>query len=317
MSKGVFTRMKRVEFVEKTSSEVGDGTAFPMEVTLDQLAEIMYRVRKSVVYGAITETYDNGIDPPSDITLGVAGTPAANQVEFTSVDDGFGYTVYWFVQRGYSTNDPIGWESYFGEPYAVNSIFTAQIPEYEDCSDADDERAMWIPDSSSVGFNNSNDFKTGFSHYLAGTWNGGGDFTYSGYKAYINLGGAVDYTAIANLTFGKQIAWIDENGSGNPYDPLNKIYISLEFNIQGEFYTGEFWSTRLEISVNEYPMNVPFEIELTTGDVISCPMYGNRSISDPDYTYSGSIRATATEWWPYAKDNPAVAVWDTDNGAKL
>lgn len=49
MSQGVFTRMKRVTFVEKTAGEVGDGTDFPILVTLDQLAEIMYRVRKAEI----------------------------------------------------------------------------------------------------------------------------------------------------------------------------------------------------------------------------------------------------------------------------
>lgn len=44
-AQGVFTNNYRVKFVEKSGSEVGNGTAFPMLVTLDQLAEILYRVK--------------------------------------------------------------------------------------------------------------------------------------------------------------------------------------------------------------------------------------------------------------------------------
>lgn len=39
--------MNRVKFVKKSPSEVGPMTQFPMECTLDQVAEIFYRVRKA------------------------------------------------------------------------------------------------------------------------------------------------------------------------------------------------------------------------------------------------------------------------------
>lgn len=329
MSAGVFTNDLRFTFVDKTAGEVGEGTAFPLLVTQDQLAEIMYRVRDSVFSGSITETYNNGIDPPSLITLGISGSPATNLVEFTSVVDGPGATVDWFVQRGYSTANAVGWEAYFKEPYDIDTSFP--MPLFSEAYDADDERAMWIPNSSGIGFNGAgypsstfnddtpiNDFVTGFSHCFLGAWNNGNDFTYSGYKAYHNLGYSDDFPAAAYLAFGSQVAWVDENESGNPIDPLNKLYISLQFEIFGTFYTQELWSTSYSaISGNAFPMGVYFEIELQTGDVITCPLYSNKPYPDAAYTYSGAIRVKATEWWPYAKDSPAVPVWDAGTGARL
>jgi len=45
MGTQINTIESRIKFVKKESADVGDGTDFPMLVTLDQLAEIMYRVR--------------------------------------------------------------------------------------------------------------------------------------------------------------------------------------------------------------------------------------------------------------------------------
>jgi hypothetical protein len=47
MSQGVFTRMKRVTFVEKAAGEVGDGTDYPMLVTLDQLHRLQPLVEQT------------------------------------------------------------------------------------------------------------------------------------------------------------------------------------------------------------------------------------------------------------------------------
>lgn len=329
MAEAVYTAEKRVTLVKgwltggvdpaDGSVECGDGTAYPLEVTIGQLAEIYYRVRDSIFSGAITETYNDGVNPASYITLGISGTPATNLVEYNAVNDGGGGSVNYFVQRGYSTEDVVGWGQYFGEPYTVtfDGDGSPSPPPSIDYYDANKERAVWIPDID-VGFNSS-ELKTGYSHNLVGGWYGGADFTYSGYRVYhdIDNGSGDLYVGDASLIFGNQIAWLDENGSGNPFDPLNKLYISLQFDIYGIIYTGEFWSTLISPSSIEFPMGVNLEIKLQTGDVITCPLYSNRFYPDPNYYYTGAIRVAATEWWPYAKGAPATPVWNTGTGAKL
>ena len=61
MAKGVYTRIKRFTFVKgwltggtdpaDGSVECGDGTPYPMLVTLDQVAEIFYRCRNTKIEG--------------------------------------------------------------------------------------------------------------------------------------------------------------------------------------------------------------------------------------------------------------------------
>ena len=292
MSKGVFTRMKRVEFVEKTSSEVGDGTAFPMEVTLDQLAEIMYRVKDSVFSGSVTEDYTGIIN-----TYGFSGAPTSELVSEATTG-----VWEWFVRRGYSTGDVSGFAGYFGSSYPVNGDNWFDIE--------DNERGVWAPNVSGVS-----DFRTGYSHLFSSNFETEEiDPSPSHYLAYNTLDGYFS-PSIATLVFSREVAWVDVNLSGNPFDPANQLYLGLSFDMQGVFYTTTYISSNSATAGNASPTGLSLEIELSGGVVLDCPIYF--SSYDAIATYSGSIRCIATEWWPYAKGSPAEPVWDSETGVKF
>jgi hypothetical protein len=72
MAEHVTTFSPRITFVKKTAEEVGDGTDFPMLVTIDQLAEIMYRVRDAwFTAGSAVSSYV--VEDPFIKILGMVG----------------------------------------------------------------------------------------------------------------------------------------------------------------------------------------------------------------------------------------------------
>jgi hypothetical protein len=287
---GVFTRMKRVEFVEKSLGEVGDGTAWPIKVTLDQLAEILYRVKDSKFSGAITETID-GVA----VEFGFSGDPDTDLVSEVSV-----YDYDWFMRRGFSATDVAGFTGYFGEGYSVGGT------EYFDIGS--NERGIWTPAVTA-----GSSFRTGLSHEFSIVMNGylETEPLPSHYLAYNAVGGVIS-PAGAILTISREVAWVDANSSGNPFDSNNEIWLGLTFDIWGTLYFTTFASTSTATAGNDVYTGLELELELSSG-VLSCPIYF--STGDDTASFSGTIRIEATAWWPYAK--PGGPVWNSGTGAKL
>lgn len=289
MSEGVFTRMKRLEFVEKLSSEVGDGTAWPLLVTQDQLAEILYRVKDSAFSGSVTETL-GGVT----VEFGFSGDPANALVAEDSA-----YDYLWFSRRGYSATDVDGFEGYFGEGYSVGET------EYFDI--ADKEKGVWAPPVNE-GFS----FRTGLTHEFTVFSEGGleSDPLPDHYLAYNKVDSSIS-PAQALLQISGEVAWVDVNGSGNPFDPENELYLALQLDMFGTLYFSTSLSTNAVEAGNSVATGVQFEIGLSTSD-LAIPIYF--TTGDGSASYSGAIRLDATEWWPYAKIGGDV--WDADTGIK-
>jgi len=340
MSQGVYTRMKRFEFVKgwvtggtdpaDGSVECGDGTHFPLEATLDQIAEIYHRARDSYLTGSITTTYTSSSAPEllAITTTGFTGTPSTDLVESGVTSEG----ETTLSQRAYSTGstgDVAGFAQYFGSAYNVNG---------QDFYDANSELAI-----HSLPFNRFNpgtgltqDFLTTFPEDAVRFHPITMPSFYSAYhEIYRNDGAAAPesgiyiYEAYARFNYspisigGVQIAWIDDNESGNPLDPLNRKFINFSFAFRQNFIYGgaePSYSTfqGYDTSYDTSPTSVNFNIELSTS-TLSCPLYaGNRGYPAFDgITHSGGINLVVTKWWPYAKDSPAVPVWDADTGLKL
>lgn len=310
MSVGVFTRMKRVKFVSgwetggtdpaDGSVECGDGTAYPLEVTPAQLAEIFYRVKDSKLTGSVTETFDGTVN-----IIGFSGTPDAALVSGVIATDWD-----WFVQRGYSTDDVTGFSGMFGSVYTASGGYAGSGSFYDVAAD---ERAMWIPDSAAVDFNGPTHWRTGFSHLFNSTGTANMASMPSWYLAYHDLDGYI-FGASASLIFNGRVAWLDDNSSGNPFDPANRLFIGLEFTASDVAYAGLYQiSTNNAVVSNTLTTGSLFELELSNSVVLSCPFFCSSNGSG--ITYSGNIRAVATEWWPYAKAGGAV--WNTGTGAKI
>ena len=310
MSKGVFTRMKRVTFVEKTGAEVGNGTDYPMLVTLDQLAEIMYRVKDAYFTGGKIVN-DSGFY--HDLTF-TDVAPKLALVNYLNVSgDGFSGSYYHGDARGYYTTNPIPeqLEGYFGESYIPLATEVRDI--------ALNERGLWVPEAnetikfsgeallgpsgSSEGFPEVHTFGCAFSHHM---------FIDSGavepteyaitYVPWISG----NFYANLYLVFSGEVAWVDTTGSGNPYDSGNSLYLGVYFNLTSAYGSGIS-------SVSSYGTlhpDIRLELKLSSSSTY-CRLYGSHDKVGTNFV------CEATKWWPYAKDSPAVPVWDADTGLKI
>ena len=285
MGNRVTTPNLRFEFVEKTAAECGDGTAFPMEVTLDQVAEIFYRVKDAWFTGG-SASWDVFGSPQ---TLNAStSAPANRSLEIDGVT---------YQTRGYTILDAY--------PYN-GATYDAGIGNYY--SDiADNENGLWKDawndpdhvDAFSFEQDDPNSIQTGDPNW----W------------------GMASTGAYAKVYRGKRVAVVKLDPADGLYAATNKFYLEIEmywfdygvlpfgastniYNSQGGF--GDF-SSRAVLICN-------YILRLATGDA-TCPFYfdalGSTNETGNDFIHEPQ------EWFPYAKDNPAVPVWDFETGAKL
>jgi hypothetical protein len=352
---GVYTPDLRFEFVAghlvgepyppEDAVICGPGTEFCAEVTNDQLAEIMYRVKDSQLGGELVlDTGDYVIEK-----YGFSGTPGSNLVESATATQSDEYedeySFYVYSARGYWTQDTDGYDGYFGDSYEVDTDLPFDLGgDHYDA--ASNERAMWISKTTNVGFNNPMTesgydyrFKTGLNHFLcAGEI--GEDYYGSPYLtnivsllsipiAYTKENDVVYSASVAYCRITGKVAWIDDNNSGNPFDPENRRFVGLEF----QFFAGTVPDLAFFITSQNYPVWVEdfeewqyAEYHTNTGRTLSIPLqsgtvtiplYTTGPAADEYTTWSGGLTLTPTKWWPYAIANPAAAMWDKDTGTKL
>ena len=315
MAQGVYTRNKRFTFVKKTAEEVGDGTDFPMLVTLDQLAEIMYRVKDAwfTAGSAVKSYYDGEGSVTATATTAVEGTPIAQLVNTINTQDSPFGTVYTYA-RAYSVSDTIlpQFDSYFGDEYSFYDFYT-----FRDCNN---EFGIWYPNYGTLGGDLISTFldvgfRCGFSHIMeCFTSYFGLDPAPSGfYKIttttdYSYSGGGSSVTASnAWVVFTGEVAYVGDS----PTSPTAEIYVGLKMNV-GTSFSGFNTSISYFSGTPAYDTGGKFVLGLAGGETVSCKLYSpNTFDSVSDFVLQ------AQEWWPYAKDSPAVPVWDSATGAKL
>ena len=350
MSNGVFTRDKRFKWVKgwltggtdpaDGSVECGDGTAFPMLVTPDQLAEIMYRVRDTSVTGEVVFTTrfpEYGGDPedptwtggywrPDAITTHkVVGTQPDELATYSYFNDGYSaYNTYssWAI-RGYCANGvdvPPFADSLFGEAYSVVthvSFVDGSVIATIDIREATSELALWIPLSGMpVAYENPDGFNW---HYFAADyedakivpliWFGCG---FNRQMSVSTAGGSVEtvpygFYAHTDEGYGSSGLFLGVSGkvayvgTDNPTDPAAQIYIGLEFR------TAWLWS-RVDPAYGGMTDVCDLVFNLSgVGNSVSCPLYTPSSLISPPgdqvlaFTSATDFVFTATKWFPYAK----------------
>jgi len=288
MSAGVFTADLRFEFVDKTAGEVGDGTAFPMEVTLGQIAEIFYRVKDAWFTGGSakwkTTVYDVDFSEISAPTT----APTNRRLDVSAST---------YQQRGYCK---LGGDDYNGATY--NSGTGSY---YSDI--AASEHGIWrdawkTPHIDAFSFE-QDDFN-GTQSSNSQWW--GTPFVGVGVRAKVKRG---DRVAVVKL---------------DPADGLfaatNKFYLEIEMlwedyyplpffggtNIHDKGF-GNYWSA--------YAAPIcQYILRLESGDATCQVYFATEGSSEESGTH---FIHEATEWWPYAKDAPAVPVWNSGTGARL
>lgn len=326
MSNGVFTRMKRFTFVEKTSTEVGDGTAFPMEVTLDQVAEIFYRVKDAVfISGGLNFDLNFGTVESPDIfneTVTSPTTKPSNRIYGVEllVEHGARYF------RGYSSNSsefiPDKFLKYLGEVYSTG------MPELgfnEGIDIADNEIALFLPDGQQPLWNNklNQNYVTAFNfsqdyRSLADEVSGVTTTDFFTIQDSVGFGSIILGTAFGDVAF--------TSPNGNIFHPEAKFYLGLQFEMSigfGSVFPIFGGSNQAEVIENTGSVFQPcsYVLRLTSGDV-SCPLYFGSygALDDPDSLSNMTgydFIHEATEWFPYAKGAPVTPVWNTGTGLKL
>lgn len=275
------------------SVECGAGTSYPLEVTLDQLAEIFYRVKDSAFSGTISISGGHLIT--------VTGAPAADRLyEGTSSAD-----CDTVAARGYTANLVTGWEPYFGAAYGWDAGLLGSGTSYDV---GDNEQAMWIlgaiPWLGGGG--------CGLNHSLAsnGFENPSPPSSYS-VASYFPADtadppsfDAAWESAGLGLIFSGYVA---VTGDGNPTNPDNRIFVGMGFGVNSSFYISSLKSGGYAL------IGATLRIVLGGGDTLILPLYADTS---GGYTYSGSITVTATKWWPY-KTTAGDPAWDSTTGLPI
>lgn len=329
MSAGIFTTNLRFTFVEKTTEEVGAGTIYPMLVKLDQLAEIDYRVKDAWFTSGIVSTItDYGEGPVAGVGLSMTGaTPPTQLITGDGYDQFYirGYCWWGNYLDLHADN-----AAYFGSPYGPDILPGAWPFATEYLADyfpptvepwttngeslyrdmGDNERGIWLPEKQNIDPTvnetakiNGATTRTGFSHEIS---------EYSNVYIYHSAPSQL------RLEIYPEVAWVDENLSGNPYDPSNKLYLKMRFGVLGTASPGDVVAldTMPDSAYASYieACNLVFQLSNST---CTAQIYFYNLPSNATLDYATDFVITAKEWWPYAKDSPAVPVWNTATGTKL
>lgn len=350
MANGVSTRNKRFEFVNgwmtggtdpaDGSVECGEFTEYPLEITgasisdkIDKLAEIHYRVK----YAAFT---DNTLAMPS-IAGGVIAGNMSPRVQYDTSSGGLNYNA---LMNGYWSLDETGFPcragslTYHGSQYSSNTSAGCFSPAHGPFNFRDintKEPGIWYPSIDDTE---------------SPLWNYIDENPYSGIGGYDDLGSLDGFYYLNKQFFRNAFFWYSISDAGtltapgiavpyitdtsqlpdivyeslevlvqfsgriaivgdltNLFDPDNRFFIGMKcrFNVAPFIYS----ATTGPIEAGFSSRDAEYVMRLSSGD-ISCKF-------NSDVAVTGELVHEAVEWWPYAKDNPAVPVWDTDNGAKL
>lgn len=290
---GVFTNDYRCDFVNgwltggidpaDGSAECGYNTAFPLELTLDQVAEVMYRDKDSHFTGG-SITYDvSGL-----ATLYASTTVMTNRAYYVSSATQF---------RGYQI---LGTDTYNGSTYDIgNGTYHSEI--------ADNERGMWRD------IWNDTPMTHAFTYEADDP-----DSVHVADSDWFNLAGSVGVEV--KVVTQKIVAVVKTDPSHSDFAPGNRYFLGIEFYFHDHAGTGPTFgqSTNAKTGLNGNFDSTKvtasnYVMRLSSGDA-SCPIYTDAA----SYYYSATdFIHEAVEWWPYGKNSPADPVWNTATGARL
>ena len=321
----------RPTFVEKTIGEVGDGTAWPMECTLDQIAEIFYRVKDAwFTEGGVSFDYFG-----AEISLQSSTSAPANRafgVSASTLGQTRGYTV--LDSPALSAHN----QQYLGEPYPAVKDFMAidggtyTEADYRDI--ADDELGIWIQGATAGsiwGLFGEDYLKSAF------------DYSYS-YSALDYSPPPVTLAHVFRNTFDdginpvvenfievsvgidRGVAYVLADPSDNLFSPNTRFFLGVRvFILAGvagalTIIGDTDLTAALHTGAGPLASLCNYVIRLSSGDIY-CPIYFTESDGITEAAVLGSpsdFIHEATEWWPYDKDgsgtNPA---WSPLTGLPL
>jgi hypothetical protein len=327
MAERVTTPSLRFRFVEKTTAQVGSLTDYPVQITLGQAAEIFHRVRNASWYsGSIDIQYGTApFDDHYEIFIPSISQPAPLIQEVVNLATPHA------SKRGYAFKKK-GVADEFGN-LLYEQTMVAGADDYYDAdyqSGAYDPDDVWRDGKSREASIHASDLvewdnldggvTTGFS-FLSVAEGGGTDPASSGVYAFDSRFNFIgNENTFAYVIFSGEIAWVDVNGSGNPIDPLNELYLGVEFKaVSTPMLDVTSISTKASGDPNAVSASIKFILRLSNSDLV-CDLEISPFIfilGTYDSHTGTDFVLLADTWWPSAKNSPAVPVWDTTTGAKL
>ena len=318
---------------EDGSVECGPLESYNTEVTMEQLCDIMYRVRDSkFTAGGYTSRQERVFGSGS--TLWEDTEVALTDVEppLKMIESELTADVYASSRRGYGRPGSLtGFDEMFDAEYTYKNENDLTVK----ARDAKGELAMWFNDplvtnNLSVGsyLTFFPYFVTGFSHNL---YSKNKDFSATPPTIY-TLRGTRTRKSGSPLTYGMPVrldldindtvAWV---GGTGPYDPESRLFLELSFaaSVQVAFearmqtYNKYISSLNTEVKSN---LIIRFGSTPSASD-ITVPLYSNDSTST-DGTYTFVVTADedfvieAKKWWPYA-DQAGNPVYNETTGLPL
>jgi hypothetical protein len=332
-SQGVSTDEYRFRFVEKSLGDVGGGTPWPMEATLDQISELWFRVNDAeLVQGeAYQATGDPTIQPEGGYSIQAPTAASSARAYATSSTE--------YIYRGYTTPVEEGTAtiSADNDPYLDAEYDRGDTAMWRDINEK--ERGMWIegdhfgdvlpywnekdglyPPVNAFCLNCEKQDIANDSYLFSG-----------GVTLWGPFGTFVDATpdVSASVVFSGEIAIVRNDPADGFFAPTNRFFIGVKF-----FASVDPSSSDLSISTDLSDFSgttyeaCKYKIRLAdiagsppTPVYIECPIYmevwpvasgsGASFIGGQDFIHE------ATAWWPYAKGDPPAPVWNSATGAEL
>lgn len=338
MAQAVYTRRKRIQFIQKELADCGDYTDYPLEVTgatvrakFGKISEIFYRVK-------FAQFTANGLFTDGSTFFSGVTTGAISPRIMTASDGGIGAEST--LLSGYWCLDDLGHpvaasaEAFLSAQYAVDLQsglalgFPMTTPlNFRDISNResglflepeDEENPTWnTPMDAFVGMGfyfysgvgvehgiDEQNFKTAFSHYSispAGTLTPP-TIPIPWVTQFLDPDTIYEELAVL-VEFSGYVAWVGES----LFHPDTRYFVGMRFLTDmlsgfAQCGTGGIFAAD--------PTTARYVMRLSSGD-LACP------IGSPSPFVVGDIVHEAIEWWPYAAGNPAAPVWDTATGLPL
>lgn len=298
----------------------GPGTLFPVEASKEHIEYIYFKAEETkFTSGSVGVTSNLGAF--SAVVYAPTGNLPTNLLSSADTID-----YYYNYERGYCAvstdeSDDVNpaFSSLFGVKYSTPVL---EIDTYAR-EIADNERALWIqslygalPDFN--GYYNDPpvvfEVRTAFYHAVFFTGERPSDL-HVPHSVWTAEGDPENYGGEMLFIIGDVVGFEDIDGTGNPLSPANKLYPSISFSvgalgsndIGGDASVG-FAS---DMGVFEHAFNLVIEFSGEVPDLI-VPVY----FGDEDYTITASSDFTVaiSKYFPYAKGDPAVPVWDDETG---
>jgi hypothetical protein len=306
---------QRIKFVEGKVQEgtgdgefvaCGDGTAYPIEVTVDQMMEVLCRVRNS----KFTEgsfSYPPAPGGPPRPPLFAVHKPSVTPSSSTPFEFDEDSTLMVFRGYGHVWTDSDGSDiPSDGERFFSGA--TASGGHHWRATLSDELAIFYEPEG---GYDAAPPF---YSSIPSGYAPAG--FSYYSARGGVDVAGAINWFGPRGnggtyVHFTRKVAWVDVSGSGNPLDSANKRFLGVKFLSLWNLMTGIFTDKNIYSGGPVLPAGAKFKFKLSGGSTIECPIY-----SDEAPSAASDIVMEATEWWPYATTTGGPA-WGQSTGLPL